>query len=224
MFDNPLEESKPEPLFGMRRLAAAVILQAAVDFTETKDPRVWMDARRFLFPEDPGIQEHFRWTVEVAAIDPDWLRAHLLEARERTAVPSGIRSCSKCGSEFRGANCSQCRREKAAIYRRQLGIMPRPEKVALDDLFVPVRQASLTRPRAKGGRGNNRKTESTDTIPKRGRLSIRDAQIRLVAALAQLAFSWDPPISDDPILPPAPKRPPRSFHRTTGRHFGIVRA
>jgi hypothetical protein len=131
MVDDEFEEGEPEPTrhdptCGMRRLAVAVILQAAIDFIETKDPRVWKDAERFLFPEDSENQEHFRWTLEVSAIDARWLRARLGHAREQTAGPSGFRSCKNCGplpiSEFREGDCKKCRRNQEAARRRLAGI------------------------------------------------------------------------------------------------------
>jgi hypothetical protein len=149
MVDDELEEGELEPvrhdpLCGMRRLAQAVILQAALDFTESKDPHAWKDAERFLFAEDPKNQELFRWTLEVSAIDPRWLRRCLFRAREQTSRPPGLRSCKNCGplpiSEFRNGDCKKCRREAETRRRREAG--------------MHVRRPSLTRPRGKGGPGS----------------------------------------------------------------------
>jgi hypothetical protein len=128
----------------MRRLAVAVICQAATDFMESRDLRIWEDAVRFLFAENPDDRELFRQTLEASAIDARWLLAHLVRARERIAPPSGFRNCKNCGpipiSEFRDGNCKKCRsdQEGARRRRRLAGIPPKRPPRSCEEQSNPL--------------------------------------------------------------------------------------
>jgi hypothetical protein len=146
MVDDELEEGELEPvrhdpMCGMRRLAQAVILQAALDFVEARDLRTWTDAALFLFPENDESRDDYRLTVEASGLDPFWLYRRLTEAGKQ---PAPLRSCVHCGplpiSEFRDGSCKKCRREAETRRRREAG--------------MHVRRPSLTRPRGKGGPGS----------------------------------------------------------------------
>lgn len=122
----------PELNRGMRRLALAVLLQAALDFTEAQDRQTRLDAETFLFPVNPDRQEDFRWTVEISALDPRWLHKHLTQVREQTPLPPEARTCSSCreprpisefyvqGSGRPGCKCKSCLREQTLRRRAAL--------------------------------------------------------------------------------------------------------
>jgi hypothetical protein len=92
----PEQPEPPDPTRGMRRLALAVLLQAAIDFTKAQDKYIRLDAERFLFPANPDRQEDLRWTVEVSALNLQWLRKRLTLVREQTPPPAEFRTCSSC--------------------------------------------------------------------------------------------------------------------------------
>jgi hypothetical protein len=45
------KEARPDPMRPTRRLAAAILAQAAADFVNSRDLHVWRDAEQFLFPQ-----------------------------------------------------------------------------------------------------------------------------------------------------------------------------
>jgi hypothetical protein len=99
----------------VRRLAAAVVLQAITDLCEPRDLQVWKDAEAFFFPDDSTKRTRFPWALECSAIDPQWLREHLARLRQEMHEPQSF-ECQKHGdlpaSEFRDGKCKKCRREQ----------------------------------------------------------------------------------------------------------------
>jgi hypothetical protein len=81
----------------MRRLAAAILAQAAADFLNFRDLYVWRDAEQFLYPQKEAALKHFRWTLECSAVNPFWLHRHLVRARSRITPPADGRTCRSCG-------------------------------------------------------------------------------------------------------------------------------
>jgi hypothetical protein len=104
-----------DPMAGIRRLAAAVLLQAVLDLREARDLRVWKDAEAFFFPDDSDKRERFRWALECSAIDPQWLCERVGRVRQDMHEPQSF-ECKRHGtlppSEFRDGKCKKCRREK----------------------------------------------------------------------------------------------------------------
>jgi hypothetical protein len=80
----PSPKNKDRPL---QRLAAAIVLQAVVDYQGSKDRRLWLNARSFLYPSDPAGQEHLRRLTE--HWDRNWLRRGLDRLRSSTLEPTG---------------------------------------------------------------------------------------------------------------------------------------
>jgi len=129
--EDPEPERRPDPTRGMRRLALAVLLQAATDFLEVQDPRIRNGARSFLFPQDADRAEYLRWTVEVSDLNPTWFRTCLARASER-APSRDLHTCKNCGplpvENFRvdasdgcgrlRRECNRCIREKGRARAR----------------------------------------------------------------------------------------------------------
>jgi hypothetical protein len=112
-----VEPEPPQPADihrGMRRLAQAVLLQAATDF-QCYDPHLRRSAEQFLYPS-PERSEDLRWTIEVSALGSEWMKTRLLRLRDQT--PKG-RICACCRkdcalSDFYNAqySCKSCQREQ----------------------------------------------------------------------------------------------------------------
>jgi hypothetical protein len=132
----------------MRRLALAVVRQGVKDFRETRDPDIWIDAKRFLFPENAIDEEFLRWTVEVSAIDSYRLGDYLVRAREETPPPSGVRTCKHHGplpaQQWIKGTCRKCwnarRRRRIGALERAPGIKKATE--FLEAYLTPNGQTS----------------------------------------------------------------------------------
>jgi hypothetical protein len=102
MVDDELEDApEPEPidpLRGVKRLAAAILLRAVEDFLQAKNRETWIGAQRFLFPQDPACRELLRWTIDISQVNGTWLRKRLASAVISEPKLLDFHDCTNCGS------------------------------------------------------------------------------------------------------------------------------